>query len=331
MQIGPLTEIAIGIIDRRGKFALNEASKKIQEHRYTNGLISEALNYYANIIFPRVLPIFPALINLSCKAVGGKPEETRPLAVAMLLITASGDIHDDFIDRSTSKFQRKTIYGKYGKEIALLAGDAFLVYGMSLLQNIESLTIDQKEAITNLITKSMFELAEAEATETRLWKKDTVTPQEYFEVIRGKGSVAELHCRLGGILGCADDTSLEFLADYGRTIGILATIKDEFMDILNFSELKNRMRNEMLPYPIVYAFQNEVLRKQISPIIMKYSFSKEDHTFITKTILDSLEIKQLKTEVEGMGVSELTNNQLLKDSKKGKEAALLLQALATEI
>src|SRR4030042_4858081 len=149
MQIGPLTEIAIGIIDRRGKFALNEASKRIQEYRYSNGLISEALNYYANKIFPRVLPIFPALINLSCEAVGGKPEETRPLAVAMLLITASGDIHDDVIDRSTSKFQRKTIYGKYGKDIALLAGDALLVYGMSLLQNIESLSIDQKEAITN--------------------------------------------------------------------------------------------------------------------------------------------------------------------------------------
>ena len=103
------------------------------------------------------------------------------------------------------------------------------------------------------------------------------------------------------------------------------------MDILNFSELKNRIRKEMLPYPIVYAFQNEVLRKQISPIITKHNFSKEDHSFIIKTILDSLEIKQLKTEVEGMGVSELTNNQLLKDSKKGKEAALLLQALATEI
>lgn len=331
MQIGPLTEIAIDIIDKRGKFASDEATKKILEHRYNDGIISEALNYYANTIFPRVLPIFPALINLSCKAVGGKPEETRPLAVAMMLITASGDIHDDIIDRSTSKFQRKTIYGKYGKDIALLAGDALLVYGMSLLQTIEPLTIDQKEAITNLITKSMFELAEAEANETRLWKKDNVTPQEYFEVIRGKGSVAELHCRLGGILGRADDTSLELLANYGRTIGILATMKDEFVDILNFSELKNRMHNEMLPYPIVYAFQNEVLRKQIRPIIMKYSFSKEDHSFIIKTILDSLEIKQLKTEMEGMGVIELTNNPLLKESTRGKEAALLLQALAAEL
>src|ERR1700690_1332474 len=121
MQSESLTETALKIIDTRGQSALNEASQQILQYGCNGGIISEALKYYTKVIFPRVLPIFPTLIYLSCQAVGGDPEKTKSLAPAMLLITASGDIHDDIIDRSPSKFRKKTILGKYGKDIALLA------------------------------------------------------------------------------------------------------------------------------------------------------------------------------------------------------------------
>jgi geranylgeranyl pyrophosphate synthase len=332
MPTESLTKIAINIIDKRGKFALDEASRIILQCEYDKGIISGALKYYAQAIFPRVLPIFPALIYLSCKAVGGKPEKTKSLAAAMMLVTASGDIHDDIIDKSTHKFRRKTVLGKYRKDVALLAGDALLIQGATLLQNnYESLSVDQRKAIADLINKSMFELVEAEATETRLWKKADVTPQEYFEVIRQKGSIAELHCKIGGIIGCADEKALEDLTDYGRVIGILSTVKDEFMDMLNFSEFQHRINNEMPPYPMLYAFQNKRLKKEIMPIITKTGFSKKDLLFIANTILNSVEVKKLKAELRELGENELTKNPLLKDNESGKEAAVLLQALAIEL
>jgi heptaprenyl diphosphate synthase len=332
MKSEPLTEIALNIIDKRGKLALNEASLEILQYRYADGIISEALKYYAKAIFPRVLPIFPALIYLSCNAVGGEPEKTKPLATAMLLITASGDIHDDIIDKSSHKLHRKTVFGKYGRDIALLAGDALLVQGMTLLQtNCESLPIDQRKAITNLIAKSMFEIVEAEAAETCLWKKVNVTPQEYFEVIRHKGSVAELHCKIGGILGCADKMALGNITNYGRIIGILSTMKDEFMDMLNYSELDHRIKNEMVPYPLLYALQNDKFKKQIMPFITKDDFSKKDLTFIAKSTFKSIEVKKLKAELRELGENELASNILLKRNEKENEATVLLQALAIEL
>lgn len=325
-----LTEIAIDILDKRGKFVLNEASRQILQYRSDDGLVSEALRYYAKAIFPRVLPIFPALIYLSCKAVGGDPEKTKSLAIAMLLVTASGDIHDDIIDESPVKFNRKTLFGKYGRTVALLAGDALLVHGLLLLQNkCESLPIDQKKAITHLVTKAMFELAEAEATEICLWRKSNVTPKEYFEVIRHKGSVAELHCRIGGIVGCADEKALEDITNYGRVIGILSTMKDEFMDMLNFSELQHRIKNEMVPYPLLYALQNDKFKERIMPIMAKNVFSKKDLQFIAESTFDSVEVRNLKNELKELGEKELESNILLKSNER--EAALLLQALAFEL
>jgi geranylgeranyl pyrophosphate synthase len=146
-----------------------------------------------------------------------------------------------------------------------------------------------------------------------------------------KGSVAELHCRIGGIIGSADEKNLVDLKEYGRLLGILSTMKDEFLDLENFSELKNRINNEMPPYPIVCAFQNKTLRKQILPIIMNQSFSEKDLPFVVESILSSDEVKKLKSELKELVEKEISRNKLFKDCKNGEDAYLLLKALTYEM
>jgi geranylgeranyl pyrophosphate synthase len=332
MKPKTLTEIAVGIIEKRGNTALAEASRQILQLGHDGSRISEAMKYYAKTIFPKVLPIFPALIHLSCEVVGGDPEKTNSVATAMMFITASGDIHDDIIDKSTHKYGKKTVLGKYGKEITLLAGDVILTHGLSLFQkNSESLSPDHRTNILNLIVEAMFELTTAEASEICLWKKRNLTPQECFEVISHKGGVAELHCIIGGIMGSANEEILVDVKEYGRLVGILSTMKDEFLDLENFSELRNRINNEMPPYPMVCAFQNKNLKKQILPVIMDQNFSEKDLPFVIETILSSAEVKNAKSELKELVEKEISKNKLLKDRKNGEEACILLKALAYEM
>jgi geranylgeranyl pyrophosphate synthase len=332
MSSDSIIEKALGIIEARGRNALEDACQELLQSKFEGGMLSGALHYYAKFIFPRVLPIFPALISLSCELVGGKPEKTRSLGAAMMLITASGDVHDDIIDRSTHKFRRKTVFGKYGNDIALLVGDALLVQGMLLFQErCESLDYSQRTLISNLIGQSFFEISKAEAIESNLWKKSHRTRNEYYEIIRLKGSVAELQCRIGGILGNADEKELDSLADYGRAVGILSTMKDEFLDILSFSELQHRFKNELPPYPIFCALQNELLKKQINPIIEKSAFSRKNLKIIVNLVLKSKEVQKIKMDLKSLGENELKNNILLKKPKMGKEAAILLQALNLDL
>lgn len=330
MPSKPLVETVMDFIDRRGQSALQEAIQQILCNN-DGSAVSEALTYYAKEVFPRVLPIFPALVHLSCEMTGGNPEDTKPVAAAMLLITASGDIHDDIIDRSTKKFGKKTMYGKYGKDITLLAGDALLLQGMGLLQDRTAKLEEHKRSrLTSLVTKAMFELTAAEATETCLWKKSTVSLDEYYEVIKQKGSIAELHCTIGGLLGDASTEAFGNLERYGRAIGILSVMKDEFMDAANFSELKYRYKNELLPYPVVCAFQNELTKKQVLSIL-EGDFKEEDVAAITGAVFSSAEVKQLRKKLKAIGEQELSTNPLLVSHKEGKEARLLLQFLATQL
>ena len=118
-----------------------------------------------------------------------------------------------------------------------------------------------------MIPKALYEISTAEALEIKLSKKPVIDPDEYFEIMRLKGVVAEIQCRIGGILGQADEATLEALAGYGRTIGMLGAIKDEFSDVLNGPELIHRIKFECPPLPMVYAYQDEKVRRQIQELV----------------------------------------------------------------
>jgi heptaprenyl diphosphate synthase len=332
MKAISLTQNALNIIQDNGHFALEQACKRILESQYDGGIVGEALHYYAKTVFPNVLPIFPALIHLSCKAVGVNPENTGSVAAAMMLITASGDIHDDIVDNSAQKFGRLTTAGKFGKDIALLAGDLLLIQGSTVLQNeCDGLLSGQRKMISELIAAAMVEIVKAEALETSLWHKTNVTAEECFEVIRLKGGVAELHCRIGGVIGGADQKAMDNLTNYGRAIGVLSTLKEEFVDMSSLVELEHRLKHELLPYPMLCALNNKELKAKLDGITKKGEYSSGDLKLVVDWVLDSLEVKELKAFLGEFSRKELDSNSLLKGNAGAERLVVLLEALSLEL
>ncbi len=324
MTVISLTQQALDIINRRGKTAVDRACQEITRYDYSSDIIGNALNFYSETTLSNILPLFPTLIYLSCKAVGGKPEKTTSLATAMMLITASGDIHDDIIDRSTHKLGRKTLFGMYGRNAALLAGDALLARGIALVNECEELSVEQRNVVVGLTAKSMLEMIKAESLETTLWKKEDVKPDEHFEVIRLKGSAAELQCIVGGIVAQADDKARADLARYGRAIGILSTMKEEFVDTENPSELRHRINHEMAPYPVTLALRDKKLKNQTN------NKTSELHS-LSEVVLKSEAVQGLKRDLADFGRRELAENSLLGNNERAAEAVVLLQALSLEM
>jgi geranylgeranyl pyrophosphate synthase len=324
-------DAAVEMVERRGRAAMEKAKQEILNTTYDNGAIASALKYYAKVNFPLVMPIFPALMSLAYDAVkqgkNCKPD-LETVAAAMVLTAFSADIHDDIIDQSDVKYAKKTICGKFGPGIALLAGDALLIQGNTLLhQACETLTGKQRKEISRLIPKALYEISTAEALEIKLSKKPVIDPDEHFEIMRLKGVVAEVQCRIGGILGEADEASLEALAGYGRTIGMLGAIKDEFSDIFNGQELLHRIKFECPPLPMVYAYQDEKVRSQLSELIG--GTPSKNISKIAKIILGSDGNKRLGSRIEDYINREL-ENKILQRNGVGNEATLLLRALGSK-
>jgi geranylgeranyl pyrophosphate synthase len=326
-------DAAVEMVERRGRAAMEKARQEILNTAYDNGAIASALKYYAKVNLPLVMPIFPALMSIAYETAKGNQgkDDIDSVAAAMVLIAFSADIHDDIIDQSDVKYAKKTVYGKFGAGIALLAGDALMIQGNTLLhQACENLSPKQRREISSLIPKALFEISTAEALEIKLSKKGVIDPDEYFEIMRLKGVVAEIQCRIGAIMGQADDATLEALASYGRTVGLLGTIKDEFCDVLNPPELEHRIKFEIPPLPMIYAVQDEKVQSEIKVLVEQFD-SKTTAKKIAKLVLESEGAGKLKHKICDKIGQERKNVLLLKENGVGLEAFLLLRALSFDI
>jgi len=327
-----LMETVKNIIEKRGKEALEKARKEILGLPYKGGIVQEALRHFARVTLRGALPVFPALISLSCEVVGGKTEKKVSTGAAMTLLAGAADVHDDIIDQSVTKNSKVTVFGKFGKDITILTGDILLLQGLMLLhEECESLPKEQRETILYMVRRASYEISHAEALETRLRKKRDLQPQEYLEIIKMKAVVPDVHARIGAILGNGDTEKIEALGHYGRTFGILSTIREEFIDLLEYPEFQNRLSNECLPLPIIYALQNPEIETMISPILESKKVDKRSLIEMAKTVFDSEEVQELKKEMDFMVREENKRLNSIKGLRILAELQIMIKALIEDL
>ena len=115
-----------GIIEKHGRAMMEKAVEQVLDSNYESGVVSSASKYHVKFL-RNVLPTVPALMTLSCEGAGGKKEKPIGIGAALTLFVEAANIHDDIIDQTIIKHNRKTTFGKFGTDITLLAGDFLLV------------------------------------------------------------------------------------------------------------------------------------------------------------------------------------------------------------
>ena len=286
------------LLRKRGEKAFKIAKRAVLEEKIKNKLVHDALQYFIEESWYDVQ--HPALLSLACEAVGGDPDATTDIGAALVLLAGAADIHDDIIDKSKVKGSKPTVFGKFGEEIAILAGDALLFKGLILLYDAcNKLTKEQSRLVLSLVKQAFFEIGNAEAKEMELKKeKYNLTPEEYRKVIETKAAVAEMSTRIGAILGGGNPKEIDALGHYGKTLGILMTIRDDFIDLFEPDELGNRVKNECLPLPILYAFRNTRKKSEIIRLLRKDKMGEQEIEEILDLIMDMKEVQELKKEMQ---------------------------------
>lgn len=247
-----------------GKKSLELSRKTVFDEKIESKQVKEAMHYFINEYWNDVTR--PALLSLVCESVGGEPDLTIPVGVSMTLIAGGIDIHDDIIDESKRKESKLTVYGKYGKKIALLIGDAFMLKGFTMLYGAidKGISPEQIATMSKIINQTFYELGDAEALELNFRNREDVTPEEYLHVIRKKAADVEAYARIGAILGGGSQEEIDALGEYGRILGMLVILRDEMIDMLDPKETIHRIKNEHLSMAIIYGLQNPKMKSLIS-------------------------------------------------------------------
>jgi geranylgeranyl pyrophosphate synthase len=304
----------IAILQERGQKALELAKQSVLQEKIEFRPLREALRYFMKD-WKDVL--HPALLSLACEAVGGNPDLTTRLGAAIVLLAGGADVHDDVIDKSVTKGSKQTVFGKFGKDIAILVGDALLLKGTYLLHEAcEPLPRSKKKAILDIIRQAFSEISSAEAKEASLRGRFDIPKQEYLNIIKHKVAASEAATEIGAMLGNGTSNEIGVLRHYGRTYGVLLAIRDEFVDTFEPDELTNRAERECLPLPILLAFHDDS-KKTLILRLLKDRITEEEIEKILDLSIDFVETRELVREMKRLVKQEgfkLSSIQYCKDA-----------------
>jgi geranylgeranyl pyrophosphate synthase len=280
-----ITNQLLKLLEERGKKALEMARKTVLEEPIESKEAQEALTYFMTEYWHNVTR--PALLSLVCEAVGGDPDITTPIAISITLISGATGIHDDIIDQSKTKGSRPTVYGKFGKDIALLVGDALLFKGFNILFKAveKGVTTEKIVAISDVMKRAFFELGDAEALAFHFRGRADVTPEDYLCVVRKKAADIEAYTRISAILGDGSEEEIEVLGEYGRLLGMLVILRADMIDMFDLKETIHRIKKEHLPLVILYALQNPEMNSFLRSLLKKTKTLKDAEklsTFVDK-------------------------------------------------
>jgi geranylgeranyl pyrophosphate synthase len=315
------------ILNERGNPASEFSKQYVLQDQNVYGPLREALRYFLEDIWCDL--VHPALISLGCEAVGGSSDETVGFGAAIVLLAGAADIHDDIIDQSVTKGDKPTVFGKFGKDVALLAGDALLLKSLYLLHDIcGSLPKSKSNDILETVKRTFFEISSGEIEEITLRGKIDITKQAYLNIVEQKVAAAEATMRIGAIVGNGEEQDIALMSHYGRTLGILLALRDEFVDIFEPDEIKNRFEQECLPLPVLLALHDDSKRSTILKLL-KSQITEESIEKILDLSIDDKETRNLETEMKSLIAQEIAGLSQVKQCRESLE--LLLNATLEDL
>jgi len=286
-----LSVVVVEELQKRSNEGLELAKKTMLAERIEYEKLRKALEHYTSNWNDFT---HPGLFSLACEAVGGRPDNAVQVQAAITLLAAAFDIHDDIIDGSKQKHGIPTVFGKYGENIALLLGNAFLIKGFTLFYvSVEQMAQKKTREVVEALQESLFELGNAHALELNLRGRINASPEEYMRVVEMKAASIETDMQIGAIIGGGSNPEVDALAKYGRILGTLATLREEFIDIFEVEELNQRIKSKTLPIPMLCAFQDARSRTRIKKLIKK-EIADKDVEKLLDIVLKSKPVAKLR-------------------------------------
>jgi geranylgeranyl pyrophosphate synthase len=238
----------------------------------------------------------PALMRLSCEAVGGQPEATNEAALAMTLTSLSLYVWDDIIDKARLKLFKPTLFGKFGEGTALIIGGLASAKAFSILNQ---MNVDKAkhQTVTKLLWDFLVKIAQAETAGLRLRSQRSFSPRKKFWKIKTEAADLETCLKIGAVLGDGSESEIQHLGRYGLYLGIILELWKDFHVSANLTlGLAEKIRGGALPYSLLWASErSEKIRKKLDSLANKNTIEPSD---IKEIVEDALEMKTLDNTVK---------------------------------
>lgn len=201
---------------------LKQVEKAILSHLDTEiPLLNDVAKHILNSGGKRLRP---AVLILSAKMFRGMGEHVYQAAAALEFLHTATLLHDDVVDDSDLRRQRKTARVIYGNPASVLVGDYLLAVAF------RSLTLLENLAVLDTISHATSLMAKGEILQL-IRRFDTASESDYLAIISHKtASLFAAATKIGACFGGADSEAQEKLYQYGHHVGVAFQIVDDALD-----------------------------------------------------------------------------------------------------
>ena len=202
--------------------------------------IFEAMNYSMQAGGKRLRPL---LMHEVYKMFGGCGKEIEPFMAAIEMIHTSSLIHDDLpcMDNDELRRGKPTTWKVYGYDMAVLAGDALMIFAFETAAKALELGADAKavvKAMGILAQKTgIYGMIGGQTVDVELTGKPV--PREKLDFIyRLKtGALLEASMMIGAVLAGADEEQVKTVESIAADVGLAFQIQDDILDVISTAEV----------------------------------------------------------------------------------------------
>ena len=262
--------------------------------------------------------IRPTLLLLACEAFGGDVQQALPAAAAVEMFHNFTLLHDDIMDNAEVRRGKPSVYASWGNNVAILSGDAMMIYSYRLLSKVPS---EKLASVMEIFTTTALQVCEGQQYDMDFESRQKVSVVEYMRMIELKTSVLLAGAAaIGAVLGEASEEDCRQIYRYALELGLAFQLQDDLLDSYGTQEeLGKRIGGDILEGKKTCLMLNAMSRA-----------TEEDREVLRSTHLDASlseeqKIARVKAVYDKYDIPHLINQQI---SLRFDRALSILDSLA---
>ncbi len=186
--------------------------------------------------------IRPMLMLETYRLFGGRDAVVEPFMVAIEMIHTSSLVHDDLpcMDNDELRRGKPTTWVTYGYDMAVLAGDALLIYAIETATKAFALSTNPDRvgrAIAILSSKTgIYGMIGGQVVDVELTNKEISEEKLDFIYKLKTGALLEASMMIGAVLAGANEKEIKKIQEMALKIGLAFQIQDDILDVTSTKE-----------------------------------------------------------------------------------------------
>ncbi|RFC55618.1 polyprenyl synthetase family protein [Brumimicrobium aurantiacum] len=242
----------------------------------------------------------PCLTMLGCNLFGTPGIKAINAALAVELFHNFTLIHDDIMDDAPLRRGQSTVHEKWDQDIAILSGDVLFVEAYSLLAKHDT---DVLPKLLSVFTRTAREVCEGQQMDMDFETSNSITKEEYIEMIRLKTSVLlGAALEMGALIGGAEnEEDISNIYNFGMNIGLAFQMHDDILDLYADPEkFGKQVGGDILSNKKTYLLLTalELAEGEQKKALLDLLENQDGETKIenAKTIFEELKVKEIAEE-----------------------------------